>query len=66
MMSAKTYLVKMRQPHEGIQRVRADRFDIRDEHLGFLTVDGSTAAVFLADLIESFELAGRSADGQAT
>ena len=56
-MPNKTYLVKLRT--HAIQEVRASKVEMHGEHLVFLTAKGKLAALFLLDVVESWNEIGR-------
>lgn len=51
-MPNRTFLVRLRS--DAIQQVRAATIEMHGEHLVFLTAKGKLAAVFLLDLVESW------------
>ena len=51
-MPNKTYLVKLRS--NAIQHVRASAFEIQGEHLAFVSAEGKLAALFLFEIVESW------------
>ena len=51
-MPNKTFLVRLRS--KAILEVRAATVEIHGEHLSFLTAKGKLAALFLLDLVESW------------
>jgi hypothetical protein len=53
-MTDQTYLVRLKPPSEAIQRVVASRFEINNEHLVFVDSRGQLAALFLMELVESW------------
>lgn len=52
-MPTKTYFVKLRSM--AIQQVRAAKVEIYSEHLVFINAHGGLAALFLLDLVESWD-----------
>jgi hypothetical protein len=52
----KTYLVRLKPPSEAIQRVAASRFAIHHEHLVFVDSEGNLAALFLMELVQSWNV----------
>jgi hypothetical protein len=57
-MLNKTFLVRLR--NNAIHQVRAVTVEIHGEHLAFLTAKGKLAALFLLDLVESWNEIGPS------
>jgi len=53
-MTQKTYLVRLKPPNLSLQQVVAVKAEIQDEHLVFLNSDGNLAALFLIELVESW------------
>ena len=51
-MPNKTFLVRLRS--DALQRVRAATVEMHGEHLVFLTAEGELAALFLMELVESW------------
>jgi hypothetical protein len=51
-MPNKTFLVRLRS--NAVQQVRANTVEIHGKHLAFLTENGKLAALFLLDLVESW------------
>ena len=51
-MPNSTFLVKLRS--DALQQVRAATVEMHGEHLVFLTAKGKLAAVFLLDVVESW------------
>ena len=51
-MLNKTFLVRLRD--NAIHQVRAATVEIHGEHLAFLTAKGKLAALFLLDMVESW------------
>jgi hypothetical protein len=54
-MPDQTYLVTLRSPSRAIQQVFAATAEVRGNHLVFLDAKGSFAALFLMDLVESWD-----------
>ena len=55
-MSAKTYLVRLKDPGCATEHVRAVRFELLGEHLVFIDSDRKVAALFLRELVESWDV----------
>jgi hypothetical protein len=55
-MTDRTFLVRLKPPSEAIQRVAASRFEVHDEHLVFVDSDGNLAALFLMELVQSWDV----------
>jgi hypothetical protein len=53
-MAEKTYLVRLKPPSLALQHVSASRFEIQGEHLAFVDSRGKLAALFLMELVESW------------
>jgi hypothetical protein len=53
-MDEKTFLVRLKAPSLGLQQVVAARAEIQEDHLVFVHSDGRLAALFLLDLVESW------------
>lgn len=53
-MSGKSYLVRMRAPSGALQHVTASTVEIHDEHLIFCDSEGKLAALFLLEIVESW------------
>jgi hypothetical protein len=51
-MPNKTFLVRLRS--NAFQHVKADTVELHGEHLAFLTEKGKLAALFLLDVVESW------------
>ena len=56
-MAEKTYLVRLKPPLS-IQHVPASRFEIQGEHVVFVDANGNLKAVFLMELVESWNVLG--------
>jgi hypothetical protein len=52
----RTYLVYLRAPSPAVQRVVASRFEIHEEHLVFVDREGKLVALFVMELVESFNV----------
>jgi hypothetical protein len=50
----KTYLVRFRRSEVGCHIVIAARAEIHGEHLVYLRLDGSLAALFMLEIVESW------------
>ena len=55
-MVSKTYIVRLKPPSLALQHVTASSFQIRGEHLVFVDSEGSLAALFLMDLVQSWNV----------
>lgn len=55
-MADKTYLVCLKPPSLALQHVAASRFEIRGEHLVFVDSKGGLAALFLMELVQSWDV----------
>ena len=55
-MTEKTYLVRLKAPSLALQQVTASRFEIHGEHLVFVDSQGNLAALFLMELVESWNV----------
>ena len=55
-MGDKTYLVRLKPPSLAIQHVTASSFQIRGEHLLFVDSEGRLAALFLMELVQSWNV----------
>lgn len=53
-MLEKTYIVRFKPPELGIQQVRASTVDIQDEHLIFCDSQGKLAALFVLEIVQSW------------
>jgi hypothetical protein len=58
-MIDQTYLVRLKPQSGAIQHVAASIVEVRGDHLVFLDGQGRLAAVFLLDLVESWEVLPR-------
>lgn len=54
-MPNKTYQVRLRPPSSAVQHVVAAEIRMLDNHLVFLDGKGDVAALFLVDLVESWD-----------
>jgi hypothetical protein len=50
----KTFLVMLKPPSSALQHVVASTFEIRDEHLIFCDSEGKLAAMFLLEIVQSW------------
>jgi hypothetical protein len=55
-MADKTYLVRLKSPGLGPQRVVAAKAEIQEDHLVFVKSDGKLAALFLLEIVECWSL----------
>jgi hypothetical protein len=55
-MPDKTFLVRMKAPNRAVQHVAASTFEIHDEHLIFCDSEGKLAALFLLEIVESWNV----------
>jgi hypothetical protein len=55
-MADKTYLVRLKPPGLAVQHVTASRFEIHGEHLVFVNSEGKLAALFLMELVQSWNV----------
>jgi hypothetical protein len=53
-MPDKTFLVRMKAPNHATQHVTASRFQIHGEHLVFVDSEGKPAALFLLEIVETW------------
>jgi hypothetical protein len=54
-MAEKAYIVKFKAPHPGaIQTVMASTVEIHDEHLIFCNSNGELRALFLLEIVQSW------------
>jgi hypothetical protein len=53
-MREKTYIVRLKSPGLSFQEVVASTFEICDEHLVFCKSDGQLAALFLLEIVQSW------------
>jgi hypothetical protein len=53
-MPDKTFLVRMKAPSGALQHVRAVTAEFYGEHLMFLDSEGKVAALFLMEIVESW------------
>jgi hypothetical protein len=61
-MPNKTFLVRLR--NDALQHVRAATVEMQGEHLVFLTEKGELAALFLMELVESWNEIAPEEDGR--
>jgi hypothetical protein len=55
-MADKTYLVRLKPPSEALQLVAASKFEMHGEHLVFVDTEGKLAALFLMELVQSWNV----------
>jgi hypothetical protein len=55
-MAEKTYLVRLKPPSLALQQVVAAKAEIQEEHLVFVNSDGKLTALFLMELVESWNV----------
>jgi hypothetical protein len=55
-MADKTYLVRLKPRSLALQHITALRFEIHDEHLMFVGSEGNLAALFLMELVQSWNV----------
>jgi hypothetical protein len=55
-MANQTYLVSLRPPNPRLQQVMAATVEVQGEHLAFLTTDGKLAALFVLDIVQSWNV----------
>ena len=55
-MTDKTHLLRLKPPTLGIQQVLASRVEIHGEHLVLLNSEGKLAALFLAQVVQSWSV----------
>jgi hypothetical protein len=53
-MPDKVFLVRMKVPSGALHHVRAATVDFYGEHLAFLNPEGKLAALFLMEIVESW------------
>jgi hypothetical protein len=53
-MLEKTYIVRFKPPELGIQQVTASTVEIHDEHLVFCDSNGELTALFLLEIVQSW------------
>jgi hypothetical protein len=58
-MADKTYLVALRPPSQAVQHVIAATFEVRGKHLVFLSAEGKLAALFLIEIVQSWNVLPR-------
>jgi hypothetical protein len=56
------YLVRIKPPSGALQHVTAVRAEIHGEHLVFLNSEGKLAALFLMEIVESWNEINRGGD----
>jgi hypothetical protein len=55
-MAEKTYLVRFKLAGLGPQQVVAAKAEIQEDHLVFINSDGKLAALFLVEIVESWNV----------
>ena len=55
-MVDQTYLVALKPPSQAVQHVRAATVEVQDEHLVFLDAEGNLAALFLMEIVRSWNV----------
>jgi hypothetical protein len=55
-MAEKTYLVRFKLAGLGPQQVVASKAEIQEDHLVFINSDGKLAALFLLELVQSWNV----------
>lgn len=55
-MADKTYLVRLKPPSLALQQVVAAKAEIQEGHLVFINSDGKLAALFLVEIVESWDV----------
>jgi hypothetical protein len=55
-MVDQTYLVALKPPNRPLQQVVAATVEVHGEHLAFLTAEGKLAALFLLDIVQSWNV----------
>jgi hypothetical protein len=55
-MADQVFFVVLKSPDYAIRHVLAARYEVRGEHLAFINTEGSLAALFLIDSIQSWNL----------
>jgi hypothetical protein len=55
-MADKTYLVRLKPPSLALQQAVAAKAEIQEGHLVFINSDGKPAALFLVEIIESWNV----------
>jgi hypothetical protein len=58
-MMDKTYLVALKLPSRAVQHVIAARLEIHGENLVFLNAEGELAAMFLMEIVQSWNVLPR-------
>jgi hypothetical protein len=54
-----TYLVALKLPTRTVQHVIAASLEIHGEHLGFFNAEGELAALFLLEIVQSWNMPPR-------
>ena len=55
-MADKTYLVALKLPENSIRQVSAASFAFHGDHLAFLDAKGALAALFLTEIVQSWNV----------
>jgi hypothetical protein len=55
-MADRTYIVALKSPDLPLQHVVAATAEVHGEHLVFLTAEGKLAALFLLDIVQSWNV----------
>jgi len=55
-MADQTYLVALKPPSRAVQHIIAATFEVRGEHLVFLNSKGQLAALFLMEIVQSWNV----------
>jgi hypothetical protein len=55
-MIERTYFVALKPPNPPLQQVVAASVEVHGDHLAFLTTDGKLAALFLLDIVQSWNI----------
>jgi hypothetical protein len=55
-MQDQIYLVALKPPSYAIQQVVAKGYEIHGEHLAFVNEDGKLAALFLMEIVQSWNV----------
>jgi hypothetical protein len=58
-MIDQTYLVALKPPSHAVQQVIAASLEIHGEHLVFLNAEGKLAALFLMEIVQSWNVLPR-------
>ena len=55
-MVEQTYLVALKRPSQAVQHVIAATVEVHGKHLVFLNAEGKLAALFLMEIVESWNV----------